>query len=270
MQTPRRNFIQLTAAGLFHIATRPFTAAGETTDPKLLLRQAAERGHTDLGWLDSYHTFSFGEYYDQQHLGFRSLRVINDDRISAGRGFPTHPHRDMEILSYVLTGSLQHRDSTGQGSVVTPGDVQMMTAGTGITHSEYNPSRKEGNHFLQIWLTPSMNGLQPSYQQQRVEADQKQNRWQQIAAPAAAQKPSRKGVVAIHQDANIYAAILDPGKQVRHVVERNRHAWLHVATGTLTVNGTTLQAGDAIATSRPTELIVTGKTKAEALLFNLG
>lgn len=270
MNPQRRNFIGLTAAGLFHIAGRPFTAeAGEATDPKLLVRQAAARGHTDLGWLDSYHTFSFGNYYDQRHLGFRSLRVINDDRIAAGRGFPTHPHRDMEILSYVLDGSLQHRDSTGQGSVVTPGDIQMMTAGTGITHSEYNPSRQDSNHFLQIWIDPALNGLRPVYQQERVEADQKLNVWKQIAGPDSTKPDKSKGVVGIHQDAKIYATILEPGKQLRYVVERDRHAWLHVATGSATVNGTTLQAGDAIATSRPSELVVTGQTKAEALLFDL-
>ena len=266
MDSQRRNFIRLTAAGLIHIAARPFTALGdEQIDTNLLIRRAAQRGHTDLGWLDSYHTFSFGNYFDQRHMGFHALRVINDDRITAGQGFPTHPHRNMEILSYVLDGSLQHRDSTGKGSVVRPGDVQMMTAGTGITHSEYNPSRTEANHFLQVWIQPSLNGLRPSYQQQRVESDQKENRWRQIAGPR-----KLPGVVAVHQDVRIFSTILDPGKRHEYIVERGRHAWLQVATGDLVVNGTRLRAGDAVATSRPTALQVEGNVKAEALLFDLG
>ncbi len=266
MDRQRRNFIRLTSAGLIHVATRPFTAtASEPADSKLQIRQAAQRGHTDLGWLDSYHTFSFGGYFDQRHMGFRSLRVINDDRITAGRGFPTHPHRNMEILSYVLEGALQHRDSTGKGSIVRPGDVQMMTAGTGITHSEYNPSKSEANHFLQIWIRPSLSGLRPSYQQQRVDAGDKQNRWQQIAG---AEK--QQNVVAVHQDVRISATILDPGKSLEYLVERGRHVWLQVATGELVVNGTRLRTGDAVATSRPTDLHVEGSTRAEALLFDLG
>jgi len=265
MDSKRRSFIRMTAAGLIHIAARPLEATtDEQTDSSLLIRQAAQRGHTDLGWLDSYHTFSFGGYYDQGHMGFRSLRVINDDRISPGRGFPTHPHRNMEILSVVLNGALQHRDSTGRGSIVRPGDVQMMTAGKGITHSEYNPSKTEGNHFLQIWIQPSLTGLRPSYQQQRVEPEQKQNRWQLIAAPDAQQ-----GVVGIHQDVRIFATALEPGKSLDYVVERSRHAWLHVASGQLVVNGTKLKAGDAVATSRPTPLHVEGVTRADVLLFDL-
>lgn len=265
MDTLRRDFIRLTAAGLFHIAARPFAAnAEQEASAKLLIRKGAERGHTDLGWLESYHSFSFGEYYDQRHMNFRSLRVINDDRISAGKGFPTHPHRDMEILSYVMSGSLQHRDSTGQGSVVQPGDVQLMSAGTGITHSEYNPSSQDANHFLQVWLTPSLNGLRPSYQQVRVETEQKQNRWQQIAGP-----DKQKGIVAVHQDVRLYASVISPAKTVNYIVERGRHAWLHVAAGRVSVNGTVLHAGDAVATSRPTELQVGGEAESEVLLFDL-
>ncbi len=266
MDSQRRNFIRLTAAGLIHVAARPCEAVADQPSYRdLLIRQATQRGHTDLGWLDSYHTFSFGRYYDQRHVGFRSLRVINDDRIAAGRGFPTHPHRDMEILSYVLDGALQHRDSTGQGSIVRPGDVQMMSAGTGITHSEYNPSKSQSNHFLQIWIQPAQNGLRPSYQQQRVEADQTQNRWRLFAAPER-----QRGVVAVHQDVRILATSLESRRRLDYVVERGRHVWLHVAQGELVVNGTTLKAGDAVATSRPTKLNLEGIVKSEALLFDLG
>lgn len=264
MKLERRHFVRLTAAGLLHVAARPFLAAAGENDPRLIVRQAADRGHTDLGWLDSYHTFSFGRYADQRHMGFRSLRVINDDRIAPGRGFPTHPHRDMEILSYVLDGSLQHRDSTGKGSIVRPGDVQMMTAGTGITHSEFNPSKDESNHFLQIWITPSMRRLQPSYQQKPVTADEKRNRWRTIAAPERNQ-----GVVTIHQNVRVASTLLEPGRKLAHVIERNRHGWLHVATGEVIVNGTRLAAGDAIATSRPTELHLEGVETADVLLFDL-
>ncbi len=265
MNTDRRRFLRLTAAGLIHVSARPFlVAADEPNDPRLLVRQAADRGHTDLGWLDSYHTFSFGRYYDQRHVGFRSLRVINDDRIAPGRGFPTHPHRDMEILSYVLAGSLQHRDSTGRGSVVKPGDVQMMTAGTGITHSEFNPSKGESNHFLQVWIKPAMRRLQPRYQQKAVSADDKRNRWRTIAAPEKGQ-----GLVTIHQDVRLSSTLLEPGKSLESVVERGRHAWLHVATGEVVVNGTRLAAGDAVATSRPGALHVTGRQTADVLLFDL-
>ena len=267
MDYQRRNFIRLTAAGLIHVAARPFEVlADERSYRDLVIRQAAQRGHTDLGWLDSYHTFSFGGgYYDQRHMGFRSLRVINDDRIDAGRGFPTHPHRNMEIFSYVLHGALQHRDSTGQGSIVRPGDVQMMSAGTGITHSEYNPSSSQSNHFLQIWIQPAQSGTRPSYQQQRVTAKQKQNRWQVIAAPE-----SQRGVIAIGQDVRILATSLESRRRLDYVVESSRHVWLHVAQGELIVNSTTLKAGDAIATSRPTHLNLEGIVKSDALLFDLG
>jgi len=265
MDRQRRNFFRLTTAGLIHIAARPFTALGDDADPQLLIRQAARRGHTDLGWLDSYHTFSFGRYYDQRHMGFRSLRVINDDRITAGRGFPTHPHRNMEILSYVLDGALQHRDSTGKGSIVRPGDVQLMSAGTGITHSEYNPSKNEGNHFLQVWVKPSLSGVRPRYQQHKVETAEKRNRWRPVAGPK-----SQNGQVTIQQDARILATLIESGRKLEYVVNPDRHAWLHVATGELIVNGTRLQAGDAVATSRPMALQVEGRVKSEALLFDLG
>lgn len=262
----RRNMVRLTAAGLIHITARPSASlADEPTARDLVVRQAAQRGHTNLGWLDSYHSFSFGGYYDQQRMGFRSLRVINDDRIAAGRGFPTHPHRDVEIVSYVLDGALEHRDSTGQGAVVRPGDVQLMRAGTGIRHSEYNPSRSRSNHFLQIWIEPSQNGLRPGYQQLRVKAEEKQNRWRLIAAPGR-----QPGAVAVHQDVHLLATCLEPRNRLSYSVKRGRNVWLQVARGGFIVNGTRVQAGDAVATSRPTELHLEGIEKSEALLFDLG
>jgi redox-sensitive bicupin YhaK (pirin superfamily) len=263
MDTTRRSFIRLTAAGLLYVSSTPLAGA-MGNDEADLIRKAAERGHTDLGWLKSYHSFSFGRYYDQRHMGFRALRVINDDRISAGKGFPTHPHRDMEILSYVLDGALQHRDSTGQGSIVRPDDVQMMSAGTGITHSEYNPAAAAANHFLQVWIQPAQKGLRPRYQQQAVASADRQGHLRLIASPE-----SRAGVVRIHQDAKVFATKLTQSQQVTHVVEGNRHVWLQVAVGSLTVNGTTLHAGDAVATSRPTSLHIKGIDQAEALLFDL-
>ena len=265
MEITRRNVLSITSAGLIHVAanTRP-TSAQETASTDLLIRQATERGHTDIGWLKSFHSFSFGGYYDQRHMGFRSLRVINDDRISAGKGFPTHPHRDMEIISYVLEGSLQHIDSTGRGAIITPDDIQMMSAGTGITHSEYNPSQTDSNHFLQIWIEPSVRGVRPRYSDNKVTIDQKQNQWKKIAGPEGS-----KGAVSINQDANIYATNLTAGQTTDIIIEGGRHAWLQVARGSLIVNGTTLKSGDAVATSRATELHIEGLETTDALLFDL-
>lgn len=269
MQLNRRSALSLTAAGLIHIASKQEQSlAGEEASQRsaeLLVRQAAERGHTDLGWLKSYHSFSFGGYYDQRHMSFRSLRVINDDKISAGRGFPTHPHRDMEIISYVLDGALQHKDSTGKGAIITPDDIQMMSAGTGITHSEYNPSRTERNHFLQIWIRPSMRGIRPRYSDGRVKLEDKRNQWTQIVGPEGSE-----GTVSVNQDANIFATQLDARQTLDYTVENGRHAWLQVAKGALTVNGTTLHAGDAIATSTATHLHTVADAKTDALLFDLG
>ena len=266
MNASRRNMLSLTAAGLIHVSARPDAAFADQPerDASWLIRQAGERGHTDLGWLKSFHSFSFGGYYDQRHMGFRSLRVINDDKIAAGRGFPTHPHRDMEIISYVLDGSLQHRDSTGKGSIITPEDIQMMSAGTGITHSEFNPSPTESNHFLQIWIEPALRGVRPRYSESKVTADQKQDQWRRIAGPDA-----ETAAVSIHQDAEIHAIKLSPGKSAEYVVQRGRHAWLQVARGRLMVSGTELSGGDAIATSRPTALHVQAIEPTDALLFDL-
>lgn len=266
MTTTRRSALSMTAAGLIQVATHPETmAAAENPHPELLLRQAKERGQTDLGWLKSYHSFSFGRYYDQRHMGFRSLRVINDDRIAPGRGFPTHPHRNMEIISYVLDGALQHKDSTGHGSVISSRDIQMMSAGTGITHSEFNPSSELENHFLQIWIEPSLKNVNPRYSENRVTVDQKQNQWKKIAGPDGS-----KASVSIHADAEIYATVADRGATLDFTVEHGRHAWLQVARGSLEINGTILKAGDAIATSVATSLHVKALEKTDALLFNLG
>ncbi len=271
MTMSRRNVLATTAAGLIHVAANPESLLAQNSESaespasvQMLIRQAAERGHTDLGWLKSYHSFTFGGYFDQRHMGFRSLRVINDDRISAGRGFPTHPHRDMEIISYVLEGALQHKDSTGRGAIISPDDIQMMSAGTGITHSEYNPSRETANHFLQIWIQPAMRGTRPRYSEQKVTLDQKRGRWHPIAGPEGTDS-----AVEVRQDATIFASNLVKGDTVDFTVEQNRHAWLQVARGSLTVNGTTLRSGDAIATSRPTQLSVEANEPTDALLFDL-
>lgn len=261
--------LSLTAAGLIHVAAKsPLSGSEpsgeESVDTGLLIRQAAQRGHTDIGWLKSYHSFSFGGYYDQRHMGFRSLRVINDDKIAAGRGFPTHPHRDMEIISYVLDGSLQHKDSTGKGAIITPEDIQMMSAGLGITHSEYNPSATQSNHFLQIWIEPALRGVRPRYSDSKVTADQKTNAWKLIAGPDGSDAS-----VGIYQDAKIFASKLQNGHSLDYTLQRDRHAWLQVATGEITVNGTTLKAGDAIASSRATDLHIKSALDADVLLFDL-
>ena len=265
MEMTRRGVLSMTAAGLIHVAANPKSLLGQPMQSnELLIRQAVERGHTDIGWLKSYHSFSFGNYYDQRHMGFRSLRVINDDRITAGRGFPTHPHRDMEIISYVLEGALQHKDSTGQGAIITPDDIQLMSAGTGITHSEYNPSAEVSNHFLQIWIAPAIRGARPRYSDRQVTLDQKRGQWRKIVGPEGT-----RAAVAIRQDASIFATNLTAGETIDFTVESNRHAWLQVARGSLTVNGTHLGDGDAVATSRPMQLHVVANETTDALLFEL-
>ena len=266
MTVSRRSVLSMTAAGLIHIASNPKSLFGQSVpSTELLLRRAAERGHTDIGWLQSYHSFSFGNYYNQRHMGFRSLRVINDDRITPGRGFPTHPHRDMEIISYVLEGALQHKDSTGQGAIITPEDIQMMSAGTGITHSEYNPSSEMANHFLQIWIKPASRNARPRYSDEKVSLDQKRGQWRKIAGP-----DGTKAAVAIRQDASIFATNLLRGESIDFTVQRTRHAWLQVARGSIVVNGTPLRSGDAVATSRATQLHLEAIESTDALLFELG
>ena len=199
------------------------------------VRKADERGHADHGWLNTCHTFSFADYYDPEQMGFRSLRVINEDWIKPGMGFPTHPHRDMEIVTYVLEGTLEHRDSMGNGSTITPGEVQRMSAGTGITHSEYNGSRTEPLHLLQIWIIPSINGVTPGYQQQAFSEQEKRGVLRLVASP-----DGRDGSVTIHQDVNLYAALLDADEELVFSMPAGRHVWLQVVRGRLSANGVEL------------------------------
>ena len=227
-------------------------------------RPAAERGRADFGWLDSRHTFSFGEYYDPRYMGFRALRVINDDRVKPGHGFGTHPHRDMEIISYVLDGALAHKDSMGTGSVIRPGDVQRISAGTGVLHSEMNPSNTEPVHFLQIWLMPFERGIAPSYEEKRFDAAEKQGRLRLIAAADA-----RDGAVAIHQDVDLYASLLKPGEGTRLELRPGRHAWVQVATGALTLNGQPLGEGDGAALSEESMVDLQATADTEVLVFDL-
>src|ERR671924_2139197 len=205
----------------------------------IILRRSSERGITKSGWLDSRHTFSFGDYYNPQHMGFSHLRVINEDRVVPGAGFGTHSHRDMEIITYVLEGALAHRDSTGTSSVIRPGEVQRMSAGTGISHSEYNRSRTEPVHFLQIWILPDRQGLQPSYEQRSFASEELRGQWRLIAA-----RDGREGAVTLHQDVDVLVARLEPGEQVAHHLRPGRHAWVQVASGGAMLNGVSLKEGD--------------------------
>ncbi len=229
------------------------------------LRKSGDRGRANFGWLDSKHSFSFGHYYDPGHMGFGPLRVINEDRVARGGGFPTHPHADMEIISYVLEGALEHKDSLGTGSVIRPGDVQRMSAGTGVRHSEFNASDKEPVHFLQIWIVPERKGLKPGYEQKTFSADEKRGKLRLIGSPTG-----REGSVTIHQDADLYATILEAGESVSHVLAPGRDAWVQVAKGAVEVNGEPLNAGDGIAVQQAEELRIEGKNSAEVLLFDLG
>jgi quercetin 2,3-dioxygenase len=229
------------------------------------VRRANERGRAAFGWLDSRHTFSFGEYYDPKHMGFGPLRVINDDRVSAGAGFGTHGHSDMEIVSYVLEGALEHKDSLGTGSVMRPGDVQRMSAGTGIRHSEFNPDPNAPVHFLQIWIEPERDGLPPSYEQKHFPLEERRGQLRLVASQSA-----REGSLAIHRDADVYAAVLDEGKTVTHALRAGRQAWLQVARGEVELNGQPLAEGDGAAISEESRLEIRGRSAdAEILLFDL-
>jgi quercetin 2,3-dioxygenase len=230
----------------------------------LIIRRARDRGHFDHGWLDTSHTFSFADYHDPDHMGFRSLRVINEDRVAPGRGFGTHPHRDMEIITYVLEGSLQHRDSMGNGSVIVPGEVQHMSAGTGVLHSEFNPSRTEPVHLLQIWILPDRNGVAPGYGQKTFPRDARLNRFCLVASP-----DGRDGSISIHQDAALHATILEPGRSLVWEVRPGRHAWIQVARGALSANDQKLAAGDGASTSAPGSIALAASQESELLVFDL-
>ncbi|HEX6243893.1 MAG TPA: pirin family protein [Polyangiales bacterium] len=228
-------------------------------------RPANERGHARHGWLDSHHSFSFAEYYDPAHMGFRGLRVINEDRVAPGKGFGTHSHRDMEIVSYVLEGALQHRDSMGTGSVIRPGDVQRMSAGSGVAHSEFNASREEPVHFLQIWLMPAERGIQPSYEQKNFSDADKAG-----ALKLVVSRDGREGSLTVHTDASIYAGRFAEGQTAELTLEPGRHAWVQMARGTLRVNGTELQQGDGLALSDERSVRIEGSgAEGEALVFDL-
>jgi redox-sensitive bicupin YhaK (pirin superfamily) len=232
--------------------------------PMMTLRRSKERFHTRIDWLDSRHTFSFGEHHHPDHMGFRALRVINDDTVKAGAGFGTHGHRDMEIISYVLDGALSHRDSMGNGSTIRPGDVQRMSAGTGVMHSEQNAQRDAATHFLQIWIIPERRGLTPGYEQKSYSVDERRGRLRLIAA-----RDGRDGAVTVHQDVAIYSAILEPGQTVEHTLAPGRHAWVHVARGAATVNGQPLATGDGAAISDETRVAIAGTEPSEVLVFDL-
>jgi quercetin 2,3-dioxygenase len=230
----------------------------------IVRRPAEDRGHANHGWLDSHHSFSFADYYDPAHMGFGPLRVINEDRVQPGMGFGTHGHRDMEIISYVLEGQLSHKDNMGNGSIIAPGDVQRMSAGRGVLHSEFNPSTADGVHFLQIWIEPAQTGIAPSYEQARVERAAKRGRFALLAAPAG-----QGGAVVIHQDAKLYAGLFDGAESAVHAVAPGRRAYVHVARGAANVNGVPLGAGDAVRIEDETEVRIDAGRDAEVLLFDL-
>jgi redox-sensitive bicupin YhaK (pirin superfamily) len=232
----------------------------------LTVRKSKERGHADHGWLDSYHTFSFANYHDPSHMGYRSLRVINEDRVAEGRGFGAHAHHDMEILSYVLKGKLAHKDSMGHVELLGPNEIQKMSAGSGVVHSEFNGSENEPVHFLQIWIEPKSQGTKPSYEQLKFEAKEKLDRFKLLASPTPV-----AGAATINQDTSVSVAELTPGKQITYSLGSKRHAWLHVIHGEITVNGKPLQTGDAVAVDdeQTLDVIAQGEANSEILLFDL-
>lgn len=228
-----------------------------------LIRRANERGHAEHGWLDTYHTFSFADYYDPNWMGFRSLRVINDDLVMPAQGFGTHPHRDMEIITYVLSGALEHKDSMGNGRIIRPGEVQYMAAGTGIQHSEFNPSKDEAVHLLQIWIVPERRGLKPRYAEKSL-ANAPTGQFNLVIS-----KAGRDGSLAINQDAELYIAKLDTGNEAAHALKVQRHAWVHVAEGEVKLNGDVLKAGDAVALSDESKVKLVATKPSQVLLFDM-
>lgn len=230
----------------------------------ITIRRGDDRGHFDHGWLNTYHTFSFGSYHDPEHMGFRTLRVINEDRVQGGQGFGTHGHRDMEIISYVLEGALEHKDSMGNGSVLQPGDFQRMTAGTGVQHSEFNHSKTEPAHFYQIWLLPDRKGLTPGYEEMRRAEPTEATGLQLVASP-----DGRDGSLTIHQDAMVYLAGLGEGEMIEHAIETGRHAWIQVLRGSIRIKDDVLGAGDGAAVSEALGVTMRGETKAEVMVFDL-
>ncbi len=230
----------------------------------ITLRKSTDRGHADHGWLLAKHSFSFADYFDPRHMGFRVLRVINEDRVQPGQGFPTHGHRDMEILTWILEGSLQHKDSMGNGSVIRPGELQYMSAGSGVMHSEFNASKDEFVHLLQIWIQPEVGGAKPRYAQQDFSESLELGGWTLLASPEG-----EDGSIAIRQDARLYVTRADGGAALAHELEQGRFAWVHVARGTATVNGRALGAGDALSASDEREIVLEKTKGAEVLLFDL-
>jgi redox-sensitive bicupin YhaK (pirin superfamily) len=230
----------------------------------ITLRPASARGHANHGWLDSFHSFSFADYYDPEHMGYSSLRVINEDRVKPGMGFGTHGHRDMEIVSYVLEGALEHKDNMGTGAVIVPGDIQRMSAGRGVMHSEFNASRERDVHFLQIWIQPAVRGIAPSYEQANVPVAAKRGKLALVAGPEGS-----GAAVTIHQDAKLYAALLDGAERVRHELAAGRRAYVHVARGSVHVNGTPMSAGDGARLDDESTITLDRGDAAEILLFDL-
>lgn len=230
----------------------------------ITLRKSSERGQADHGWLHSQHSFSFADYYDPHEMGWGALRVINEDRVAPGQGFGTHGHRDMEIISYVLAGELQHQDSMGNGTVIRPGDVQRMSAGTGVQHSEFNPSPRTPVHFLQIWIEPAARGMAPGYEQKFFAPEDKRGRLRLIASP-----DGRDGSVTVHRDTDLYASLLAPSEQITHKLAADRMAYLHVVRGAVSINGLRLETGDAAKIEAEQELAITAETDSEVLLFDL-
>jgi redox-sensitive bicupin YhaK (pirin superfamily) len=250
---------------LVNLCCLPLNPIALRSKNMISILRSQERGGADHGWLNTRHTFSFDSYHDPRHMHFRALRVINEDVVQPGAGFPTHPHRDMEIITYVLEGALQHQDSLGNGSIIRPGDGQRMSAGTGILHSEANASKAEPVHLLQIWITPERRGIEPGYEQKAFPEAEKRGRLRLIAA-----RDGQNGAVTVHQDVSLYVALLDPQQKVEHSLAPGRHAWLHVARGSVELNGTRLEQGDGAAISDEQKLAITGaEDGSEVLLFDL-